>query len=181
MHLWVDMNTKGIDFDRLDLRDALDLAVLIEEEARDRYEELAEQMALHHTRDAARFFLFMQRNEERHRAELAGRRETLFGQQPVTVHREMIFDVEAPDYDEVRAGMPMRCAFALALHSEQRAWGFFDQLVSRLTDPAVRQLFEELRAAEVQHQDLVRREMERLPPDRPSDGSPFEDEPVAQD
>ncbi len=175
------MKTKGIDFDKLALRDALDLAVLIEEEARDRYEELADQMALHHTPEAERFFRFMQRNEERHRAELAGRRETLFGNQPVSVQREMIFDVEAPDYDEVRARMPTRVAFELALHCEQKAWAFFDELVPRLNDPAVKHLFEELRAEEVHHQDLVRREMERLPPERPTGDDLFEDEPVAQD
>ena len=35
--------TTELDFDRLDLRDALDLAILIEEEANERYWELADQ------------------------------------------------------------------------------------------------------------------------------------------
>src|SRR5206468_1401602 len=60
----------GIDFAALSLKDALDLAVLIEEEAKERYEDLAEQMELHHTPEAARFFRFMASNEEKHHAEL---------------------------------------------------------------------------------------------------------------
>ena len=60
----------GIDFERLTLQDALDLAVLIEEEARDRYVEFAEQLATHHTPEVADFFARMAQIEERHRAEL---------------------------------------------------------------------------------------------------------------
>ena len=91
--------TKGIDFAALSLQDALDLAVLIEEEARDRYEEFADQMDLHHTPEAARFFRVMMKNEEKHRADLMERRTALFQHAPVVVTRNMIFDIEAPDYD----------------------------------------------------------------------------------
>ena len=35
---------RGIDFNTLSLQDALDLAILIEEEAKDRYEELAAEL-----------------------------------------------------------------------------------------------------------------------------------------
>ena len=68
----------GIDFAALSLKDALDLAVLIEEEAKERYEDLAEQMELHHTpeaaprvQDAAVKELFIElRNEEVHHQRL---------------------------------------------------------------------------------------------------------------
>ena len=63
--------SKIVDFASLDLKDALDLAIMIEDEARERYEEFAEQMEAHHTPEAARFFRFMSSNEEKHRAELA--------------------------------------------------------------------------------------------------------------
>ena len=49
----------GIDFSALTLKDALDLAILIEEEARERYEDFADQMEQHHTPEAGRFFRFM--------------------------------------------------------------------------------------------------------------------------
>ena len=42
-----------IDFASLTLQDALDLAILIEEEAKERYEEFAENLSLHHTPEAA--------------------------------------------------------------------------------------------------------------------------------
>ena len=54
----------GVDFDRLTLRDALDLAILVEEEARDRYQELASQLIIHHTPAAAAFFTKMVGIEE---------------------------------------------------------------------------------------------------------------------
>ena len=44
------MSTAKIDFAMLSLRDALDLGILIEEEARERYEELAAQMDDRHRR-----------------------------------------------------------------------------------------------------------------------------------
>jgi hypothetical protein len=56
-------DTRGIDFAKLALADAIDLAVLIEEEASDRYEELADQMELHHSERVARFFRHMQQVE----------------------------------------------------------------------------------------------------------------------
>jgi rubrerythrin len=171
--------TRGIDFSGLTLKDALDLAVLIEEEARERYEEFAEQMEVHHTPEAARFFRFMSGNEEKHRAELAGRRQELFGQAPSTVTRAMIFDVEAPEYDEARVFMTAREALQAALRSEQKAHGFFVRALPRLENLEVRKLFEELRDEEVEHQHLVQVELGKLPPDPSFDADDFADEPVA--
>jgi rubrerythrin len=171
---------KGIDFARLSLRDALDLGVLIEEEARDRYEEFADQMELHHTPEAAQFFRFMSANEEKHRAKLAARRAGECGDEPVRVTRSMIFDVEAPEYDEARASMSVRAALASALRSEEKAHAFFVAALPAIVDPQVRALFEELRDEEVEHQRLVRGELEKAPaePELPNDA--WEDEPVAQ-
>ena len=66
-------STRGIDFATLTLKDALDLAVLVEEEACERYGEFADQMEMHDTPDAARFFRYMIENEEKHRIALAER------------------------------------------------------------------------------------------------------------
>ncbi len=44
----------------------------------------------------------------------------------------------------------------------------------------MRELFDELREEEVHHQALVRREIERLPPDSGFKPDDFADEPVAQ-
>ncbi len=172
--------TRNIDFEKLTLRDALDLAVLIEEEARDRYEEFADQMDLHHTPEAAEFFRSMSGNEERHRSELAARRMKLFEDAPSRVSRSMLFDIEAPDYDEARAFMTAREALTSALQSEMKAHAFFVHALPHVWDPQVQNLFKELAEEEIEHQRMVEEQLSRQPedPDLPADD--FADEPVAQ-
>lgn len=170
----------NLDFARLTLRDALDLAVLIEEEAAERYQEFASQMELHHTPEAARFFRFMAKNEEKHRASLAARRVELFGQQPAAVTRQMIFDVEAPEYDEVRAFMTPREALQAAFRAEKKAYAFFVQALPQIQDAKVRELFDELRGEEIAHQQLVLAELDKTPPDSALKADDFADEPTAQ-
>ncbi len=172
--------TKGFDFAGLGLKDALDLAVLIEEEARDRYLEFADQMELHHTPEAEGFFGYMARNEEKHRVALASRRTELFGDAPGTANRTMLFDVEAPDYDEVRAFMTPRQALESALRAEEKAHAFFAAALLEVRDASVRVLFEELCAEELEHQALVQGQIEQLPPDSGLDPADFADDPVGQ-
>jgi rubrerythrin len=173
-------STRGIDFEHLTLKDALDLAILIEEEACERYGEFVDQMEMHDTADTARFFRFMAGNEEKHRAALATRRRELFADAPTTVTRAMLFDVEAPDYDEARAFMTVRQALAAALRAEEKAHAFFEAAIPRIREASVRALFEELRAEEVGHQALVRREIANAPPDPEIASESFADEPVGE-
>lgn len=172
--------TRDINFARLSLRDALDLAVLVEEEARDRYGELADQLELHHSEAAAGFFRRMARIEDLHRDALARRRQGTFSNQPSAVTRSMIFDIEAPSFDEARAFMTVRQALQTALRSEQKAHAFFVGALPHLKDPEARALFAELREEEVEHQQLVTAELAKLPPDEPGDAADYGDEPVAQ-
>lgn len=174
-------NTSGLDVSALTLRDALDLAVLIEEEARDRYLEFAEQMEMHRTPEAARFFRFMSENEEKHRVELAERRDKRFGDAPVNVTRAMLFDVEAPEYDEARAFMTVREALESALRSEEKAASFFASALAGLRDPDVRGLFGELHAEEIEHQRLVRAQLAKAPAEPLVHPSEIADEPHAID
>ncbi|MBI4957041.1 MAG: ferritin family protein [Myxococcales bacterium] len=170
--------TRGIDFAHLSLKDALDLAVLVEEEAQERYDEFTHQMKTHDTPAAASFFAFMSGNEKKHGDELRARRLELFGDAPRTVKRAMIFDVEAPDYDQARAFMSARQALTAALESETKAHAFFVAALPAIQDPKVRALFAELRDEEVQHQMLVKAELAKLPPSEEV-GDAFADEPVA--
>ena len=174
------MTAATIDYKSLSLRDALDLAILIEEEAKERYEELAAQMEVHHTPEAASFFRFMVGNEAKHGEQIAARRAALFQNTPRTVTRAMLWDVEAPDYDEVRAFMTVRQALAVALRAEKKAYEFFVAALPAVRDPEVAKLFVELRDEEVEHQRLIESQLAQLPPDPPVDPSDFEDEPVAQ-
>ena len=171
--------TKTIDFANLTLRDALDLAILVEEEAMERYEEFVDQMELHHSPEPAEFFRVMVFNEAKHRDQLLARRRALFADEDCHMTRSMLWDVEAPDYDSARAFMSARQAMEVALQCEIKAHDYFDQALKHISDTDVRVLFEELREEEVEHQEMVKKAMAKLPPDsgiRPDD---YEDEPVA--
>jgi len=174
-------NVRGLDFQSLSLLDALDFAVLIEEEARERYEEFAHQMELHRSPEAARFFWFMEGNEEKHRSALAAQRKERFGDAPSRVTRAMIFDIEAPDYDEARAFMTVREALSAALRAEEKAAAFFAAALAVVTDPGVKALFAELHEEEVEHQRLVMVHLGRAPADPAIHPSEFADDPVAID
>jgi len=174
------MTTQNIDFSTLSLQEALDLAILIEEEAEERYEEFRKQMELHHTPEAAAFFGVMARNEAKHGAQLAERRDHLFADAPRRVTRAMLWDVEAPEYDEARAFMSPRQAMQAALRAEEKAHAFFVAAVPRITDAAVKALFTELCKEEVEHQELVKKEIAKLPPGPDADPDDYADEPVAQ-
>jgi rubrerythrin len=169
-----------LDFQKLDLKDALDLAILIEEEAGERYLEFAEQMENQHTAEAARFFREMIVNEAKHGEELSVRRRALFGEEPRGVDRSMLWDVEAPEYEKARAFMSQREALEVALGAERKAQAFFAEAVKHVTDPEVRRLFAQLREEEVLHERLVARELSALPPPSDIDPSDYADEPVAQ-
>ncbi len=172
--------TKTLELARLDLKDALDLAILVEDEAKERYDELAAQMEAHHTAEAASFFHVMSANEARHGAELAARRKQLFGGAPSRVDRSMVWDIEAPEYENVHAFMTLHEALNVAMAAEVKAHRFFtDALALPVAEP-VRKLFLELQEEEVQHQALVGRELAKLPPDEAALPEEFADEPVSQ-
>jgi rubrerythrin len=169
-----------IDFAKLSLQDALDLAILIEDEARERYEEFAENLGLHHTPDAAGFFTTMAGNEAKHGADLLARRTRLFGDAPRRVSRDLLFDIEAPGYDRPRMFMTTRQAMDVALESEVKAHAFFDAALAFVEDADVRALFEELREEEVEHQAMVKAMLARLPDDDDAAAAFDPDEPVGQ-
>jgi rubrerythrin len=174
------MSIRGLDFASMSLQDALDLAILVEEEAKERYDEFAEQMDQHRTPEAARFFRYMAMNEAKHGSELAARRQQLFGEAARKVTRAMLFDIEAPDYDAARAFMTPRQAMKAALASEVKAQAFFAAALPAIQDPGVKALFTELCGEEVEHQNLVKAELAKLPPDSSLSDEDFVDEPAAQ-
>jgi rubrerythrin len=163
-----------IDFATLSLQDALDLAILIEEEARDRYEEFTDNP------DAAQFFKTMAGNEAKHGEDLTMRRQSLFPGAKSRVTRAMLWDVEAPSYDASRMFMTARQAMDVALACEVKAHDFFDAALAHVSDPEVRTLFEELRQEEGEHKKLVQAIMARIPETPDADPDDLGDEPVAQ-
>ena len=111
----------SIDFSTLDLMDALDLAILIEVEAWERYTLFSKQITRRVPGDAGSIFHTMAGNEEKHGHQLSDRRQEMFGDAPLRVSRSAIFDVEAPDSGAPRIGMSAQKAFELALESEEKA------------------------------------------------------------
>lgn len=162
----------ALDFASLDLMDALDLAVLIEVEALERYELFAEQLGYGYGDDAASVFGNMARNEAKHAAELSAKRQALFGDAPVRVTKDVLFDVEAPEVGSARANMSALAAFQVALEAEEKARDFYDGALKHATDPEIRALFAELRDEEIEHVEFVQKAIANL-----RAGADFEFEP----
>jgi rubrerythrin len=158
-----DLKTMPIDFAKLDLRDALDLAILIEEEARERYQEFTRIVGGRYPGDAADVFRMMAENESKHCAELAARRKELFARQKVRVTRDMLDDVEAPDRGKPRVFMSARQAMEVAMDSEEKAHDFFAAALKSVKDAKVKKLFAELRDEELKHKALLAARIKKLP------------------
>ena len=155
----------SLDLSKLSLMDALDLAILIEEEARQRYELFASQVGGGSSGyDAGSFFASMAENEAKHGNELLERRIARFGKTPMKVKLTDLFDVEAPDFGAARRGMSTIQAFEVGLAAEQKAHDFYDRALPGISDPEVRTLFTELRDEETEHVEMLREAMAKLPP-----------------
>jgi rubrerythrin len=152
-----------IDFEKLNLQDALDLAVLIEQEAFERYTEFAEQIGHRYDGDSGDFFKTMAGYEAEHAAQLKNRREKLYGKVPSRVNADMIWDIEAPGEGAVRSYMSPKQAMEVAMESEVKAYNFFDKALAFVKDTEVKKLFEELRAEENQHKELLKKRIAATP------------------
>jgi rubrerythrin len=172
--------SQAIDFSKLSLRDTLDLAISIEEEAKERYDDFAEQMEAHRTAETANFFRFMADNEIKHAEKLAAQRKDLFGDEPSTADTSMLYDIEAPDFDGARAFMSVRAALDVAMEAEVKAYDFYNEALDSVTDPAVNKLFVELREEEAKHQQLIQQIVAKMPEEDGFDPDDFVDEPAAQ-
>ncbi len=156
------MSTR-LDLSKLSLMDALDLAKLIEMEACHRYQMFATQIGRSGGYDAGAFFATMVENEAKHGQEIEVRRKALFGDAPARLTLDDLFDVEAPDMGAPRRGMSTVQAFEVGLAAEKKAYDFYDMALAGITDPDVRELFTELRDEEMEHVELLREAMAKLP------------------
>ncbi len=166
------MDNAGIDFTRLSVMDALDLAVLIEREAEERYIAFAEMIGSRYEGDAAGFFQTMAGYEAKHGKKLHERRTKLFADTPVRVNEEMVESVEAPDYGTPRPFMSTRHALEVALDSEKKAEAFYVSALAVITDSQVQELFNELRNQEIEHQEMVQQQIAKTPGDMDPDVAP---------
>ncbi len=154
-----------VDFSKLTLMDALDLASLIEVEAFQRYQLFAAQLGHRDPNDAASVFRSMAVNEKKHGEQLAERRRALFGDAPATVKLDDLFDVEAPDVGSPRWNMSPRKALELSLAAEKKAFAFYDEALPSVKQPDVKALFLDLRDEEAEHIHMVEAIIAKLPPE----------------
>jgi rubrerythrin len=152
-----------LDFATLDLQDALDLAILIEEEARERYQEFQRLVGGRYKGDASDVFKQMAENEAKHHAQLVARRTQLFKSAASRVDRSWFEDVEAPDRGKPRVFMGPRQALEVALESEEKAHDFFAGALKHVKDAGVKALFEELRGEELEHKKHIKKLLTKLP------------------
>jgi rubrerythrin len=155
--------TTKLDFSKLSLVDAIDLAALIEIEAFKRYTLFAQQLGSRDSGDAGAVFKSMAVNERKHGEQLAERRHALFGEQPPKVNLDDIFDVEAPDVGAPSTNMSPLKAYEVALSSEKKAYAFYDDALEYVKQPDVKALFEELRDEEAEHVQMIEAIIAKLP------------------
>ena len=168
------------DFNSLSLRDTLDLAIFVEEEAKERYDDFAEQMDAHRTPEAAKFFRFMAANEIKHAEKLSRQRNDLFGDEPSTADTSILYDIEAPEFDAARAFKSVQAALDVAMESEVKAYEFYDDALAKVSDPDVQKLFTELREEEALHQAMIKESKEKIPAGDDFNPDDFVDAPAGQ-
>ena len=169
---------RSVDFAKLTLQDALDLAILVEAEAQERYVEFSKMTGVGYEGDAADVFRAMADNEAKHARQLTERRKALFGDVPRRIEPEMFFDVEAPDYGKPRVYMGPRQAMEVALESEKKAYAFYDEALGHISKADVRKLFTELRDEELTHQKLLEQHMKNVPPGADIDDDAADEPPA---
>lgn len=140
-----------MDTSRMNLRDAVDLAIRIGEDARQRYVELAARVGGRYPGDADEVFRTMAELEERHEQQLADRRRRVFGDAPPRIADDALDEVEPAELGAIRVFMGPREAVRVALEAEKRAFEFYDCASRKAADPAVRVFFEEQRADQADH------------------------------
>jgi len=150
----------GVDVAKMSLMDALDLAILIEAEAHERYLDFASQLGGSET---GYFFRKMAQNEEKHGKEIHEKRVAMFGKAARNVDLVDIFDVEAPEAGANRSTMSVLQAFELGMAAEKKAYDFYDACLRHVTDSEIRDLFIELRDEEEEHYNLLKKQKEGLP------------------
>ena len=152
-----------LDYASLTLKDALDLAILVEQEAEERYGKLSAMVGGRYAGDAGDVFRAMAKNEAKHGAELEARRQKLFGKARRTISRDALYDVEAPDWTKANVFMSARQAVEVAIEDEVKAHDFYEQAAAHVKDKAVRKLFLELCGEESRHAATLRVMLKDLP------------------
>lgn len=139
-------------------------AIAIEREAAERYAEFAQRMSDLGNESVAALFGFLARAEALHLGALR-RRTAGVALPPLEADYSWLGDgpPESPARELVFRLMSQRDALKIALEAEKRARAFFEHVVRRADDPALRALAREMAAEEAEHVALIERLLERTP------------------
>jgi rubrerythrin len=150
-----------INFADLDLRGAFDFAIMIEEDAQIRYEQLSRLLG-NDPGGAGDVFRMMVVNEGKHRSELVMRREAIFRKDPPRIEISVMDEGgESPETDD---DLPRtaREALELALAAEKRAYEFYRDALPNIKDAGVIAFFEGLMQEEAEHGALLASKISEL-------------------
>jgi rubrerythrin len=160
-----------IDFAEIDLRGAFDFAIMIEEDALARYDELSRRVG-NDPGGAGDVFRMMVANEAKHRDQLVARRDALPRALTPRVQVSILGDgVERPLLADDDLPRSARDAFKAALAAERRSYDFYRRLIPHVADPEARAFFQALMQEEAEHGDLLARKIAKL------DGAPTVERP----
>jgi rubrerythrin len=151
------------------LEEFLAHSIELESEARERYLELADSMAVHHNIDVAEFFARMAEEARLHLKEVLEIAEgrTL----PELKAWEFNWpDDESPEaisYEAVHYRMSLRQALILALNNERTAEKFYGAFATSSPDQQTRQLAARFSTEEASHAARLEEKLAKLPKEEP--------------
>jgi rubrerythrin len=137
----------------------------LESEARDRYEELADSMAQHHSDEVALFFRRMAQEASQHLAEVTELAKGL----KLPELKVWEFDwpeAEPPEtasYEAIHYRMSLRQAMLLALENERAAERYYRQMADNSPDNETVQIARQFADDEVSHAAALERLLQELP------------------
>jgi rubrerythrin len=156
--------SRKFDLSKLDLMDALDLAIIIEDDARERYEEFYRQIGTSGSNDAGMFFLQMSKNEAKHTEDLQALRKKHFQETKSRMNRTTLYEfqeIEAPEFDQAKSRMSVAQSLMVALDCEIKAFEFYNKTSTIVKNAEVKKFFEDLAKEEIEHQKMVREIMNK--------------------
>lgn len=147
------------------LEEFMTRALVMEQEAAQRYTEFADAMETHNNLEVAALFRKMAEIEGKHAAQIIAEMgwTTRPGPHPGILFWERFEAPETAPGDEVHYLMQPYHALKLALANEQRAERFFADLARAATTPSVKKAARELQKEEHEHVLLVRAWMKKVP------------------
>lgn len=152
-----------LDWSMLDAMDFLDMAIQVEVEAEDHYNELITWLKDTASPEALDFFEKMAVREARHRDQIKAKRDELFGDTPSRYPDWVPWEVEAPEsWEHVDAAMDLGKALEMSLKMESNARDYYASAIDYARDTQVEDILVGLRAAEEEHVRLVQSEIDKL-------------------